>query len=309
MVSVEPSTKPTPTSGVTIRWERASGPASRGGFIEALVRGRDAWVGISQCSNGQCGAIGDGVVAWTSSDGETWSAHPFPHAAGARLVFRHLAVGAGGFLATTEDASQRFPNNLKQLWASPDGQEWQILGELDFVGCTRRTCPLPQSLALAPTGTMLVHARDEGEEKSFGPFASDDGVKWRLLEPAAFGVDALVVDSIKSTESTVLLMGRSCWECEPQLWTSTDGARWDRIEELTMQPYSWPSVATGDGRTVVALYICPAEPKCRSEVWSSSEGGSWTRGIASPVDRAAVTFTGFAFVAVGLDDFCRTSHC
>ena len=265
-----------------------------------MVRGAGAWVGVSLCYGGRCPKVGDGVVAWMSSDGETWSATNLTRATDDEVAPRFLAAGAAGYLLTTGHYTG-FPFPPNQLWASADGLDWQAIGELPHTECTRAACPHTGSLAAAPSGTILVHAVEEDEETSFGPYASEDGVHWRLVEPRAFGLDAIVVDSIESTDAAVLLMGRPCWDCEPRLWTSSDGATWDRIENVAVGQYSRPQFATGDGQRVVALTPC-ARVCGGVEIWSSADGGPWIRRISNAdVIGAPVGFMGSAFVAIGLD--------
>jgi hypothetical protein len=296
-----------PSAGLSIRWEQATRPAAIGGStLEDMVRGADEWVGVSSCYGGRCPEVGDGVVVWTSSDGETWSASNVTRATGKEVAPRYLAAGAAGYLLTT-DTYTEFPGPPNWLWSSPDGIAWQAIGEIPHTECTRKLCANQGSLAVTPSGTVLTHAFSQSEAKSFGPFASEDGVAWRLVEPSAFGLDNMVVDSIESTDAAVLLMGRSCWDCEPRLWTSADGTTWDHVEKVPVQLYSQPHFATGNGQRVVVLTVCSAAHVCGgTEIWSSTDGGPWTRRISNPdIYGAAVGFTGSAFVAVGLDEGCR----
>ena len=276
-------------------------PAAIGGgqFMD-MVRGEDAWVGVSACFGGRCPAIGDGVFAWTSSDGETWSASRLPPDPSVELAARYLVAGAGRYYLTTGTYTI-FPGPPAEIWASADGVAWQAFGEVPRTECTRKLCANQGSLAVTPSGTVLVHAVAQMEEKSFGPYVSEDGIEWRLVEPSAFGLDSIVVDSIESTDAAVLLMGRSCWDCEARLWTSTDGTTWDPAEDVPVQLYSRPHLATGDGQRVIVLMACSAAKGCGgTEVWSSADGGPWTRRFSAPdILHAIVGFTGSAFVAVG----------
>jgi hypothetical protein len=304
--TIDPSVIQVPPAGVEVRWEEATRPAAGGSStIEAMVRGDEAWVGVSDCIPGECRGVDAGVAVWTSSDGRTWSGNELTADSGDRIA-QHLAVGAAGYLLATEEVNRGFPRPTYRLWSSANGRTWHAIGEIPRDGCTRKFCPSLWSLALAPSGTILAHASDHLEDESFGPFASEDGVDWRVVDPGAFGLDALVVESIQSTDAAVLLVGRSCWDCEPRLWTSTDGATWDSIDEVSVLPSSFPRLATGDGQRVIVLNTCPEAQPCGTEVWSSVDGGRWTRRITYPhVLSAEVTFAGSAFVAVGLDEGCR----
>jgi hypothetical protein len=208
-----------------------------------------------------------------------------------------LAFGAAGYLLTTGQYTE-FPFPPNRLWASADGFNWKAIGEIPHTECTRKLCPNQTSLALAPSGTMLVSSGVQLEERSFGPYASEDGIQWRLVAPSAFGLDAMLVDSMESTDATVLLMGRSCWDCEPRLWTSTDGAIWERVGHVPVQRYSQPHLATANGQRVVVL--TPCTPACGGiEIWSSADDGPWARRMSDPdAGWAAVGFSGSAFVAV-----------
>jgi hypothetical protein len=308
-VTVEPSAMPVPSTGITVRWEQAADPWSSGDQrFESIVRGEDAWVAVTYCRSGECG--GD-VLTWKSSDGETWSATALARAAGASPRFNHLAVGAGGYLLTTDDFAADF-ESPSQLWASADGRAWQVIGEVPSTACIRRSCPIPRSLALAPSGTMLTHSVENlgsSDQESFGPYASEDGVHWRLIGPGAFGLDSLFVDSIQSTKAAVLLVGRSCRDCEPRIWTSTDGTTWEPFKNVPVQPYTTPLLATGAGQSVVVLQVCPGYPLCSTEVWSSADGGRWNRRMSHPeLWGTQVTFTGSAFVAVGIHWDCVRTY-
>lgn len=299
---LEPSAPPEPSTGITVRWEPAPEPWSEERF-EQIVRGDDAWVVVTSCGGDGC--AGD-VVTWESSDAETWSANPLPSSNAEQLRVRHLAAGAGGYLLTTDDVA-----NLDvpaRLWASPDGRAWQVIGEVPSGTCERRSCPDARSLALAPPGTILVHLAENvglSDERSFGPYASDDGVHWRSIESRAFGVDSLFVESIQSTSAAVLLVGRSCRDCEPRIWISTDGATWEPFEKVSVQPYTTPFIATGAGRSVVVLQVCPKYPLCNTQFWSADDGGRWNRRMShAELWGTDVTFTGSAYLAVGVDLGC-----
>ena len=264
-----------------------------------MVRGPGAWVGVSSCYGGRCPEVGDGVVVWASSDGETWSANNLTGDPPPEFAPRYLAAGAAGYLLTT-DTYTVFPAPSSRLWSSTDGIAWRAIGEVPHTECTRKLCPHQTSLALAPSGTMLVSSGVQLEEKSFGPYASEDGSHWRLVEPSAFGLDSIVVDAIESTDAAVLLMGRPCRDCEPRLWTSTDGTTWEPIDKVPVQLYSRPHFATGNGHRVVTL--TPCSPACGGlEIWSSADGGPWIHRISNAhAYGAAVGFTGSAFVAASL---------
>ena len=270
-----------------------------GTSFDSMVHGAGTWVGVSDCHQGECGDAGNGVVVWASSDARSWSGTNLTPGNGDSSS-RLLAAGATGYLLTIADDSRSPSPN--ELWVSADGRDWRRAA-LPDVGCVRELCPYPNGLAFAPSGALLVSFGAGREKESVGSYVSDDGVTWRRLKPSAFGVDALFVDSIESTESAVLLMGRPCWECEPLLWTSTDGATWDPIDDIPVERFSQPHLATGDERRVIVLTACSAVSCGGTDIWSSDDLGPWTRRFSDrDVSFAPVGFAGSGFVAVGVDE-------
>ena len=302
--AVAPTATATPSiprspSGLTIGWERGTLPAEmHETSFDELVHVNGTWVGATNCRPGDCGELGSGVVVWASSDGEHWSSGTNMTAASdGEFASRILAVGTTGFMLTTDPFTT--PLEPTQLWLSADGRDWRA-GALPDLGCTRTPCPDPRGLALAPTGTMLVSFVGRDEDERIDPLASDDGVHWRSIRPSAFGLEALFVESMESTDSAVMLVGKPCADCERRIWTSADGVTWDRVADLRLPPYSQAHLATGHGLRLITLTRCA--PVCEgTEIWGAADDEPWTLRLSErDVSYALPAFTGSAFVAVGV---------
>ena len=150
-------------------------------------------------------------------------------------------------------------------------------------------------------GAIIVGYAYFEEQPSAGPYVSEDGDSWALIEPSAFGVESLEVQDVHSSDSEVYLVGRTCRSCPTRIWTSTDGRTWAAAGELGATNVGSISIANAGGTVVAALVVCPPSNPCGSEVWSSVGGGPWTRGLVRPdLHMLKVVDGGDAFVLVGL---------
>jgi hypothetical protein len=293
-------TAPAPTQTVGLRWERLSELADMA-YAFDLVRGDDGWV-----------AIGDGCRAgceqtiwtsWFSADASSWSATPLPFAGDSGP--EQLAWGGPGYVAMGSDRQGIGDSTdvKMDVWRSSDGVTWERTdADLELGRCRAGVgCPAANGLALAPSGAIVVGYAFYEDEPSTGPYVSEGGQRWELLEPSAFGVETLEVRDVQSTASEVFLVGRTCRTCPTGIWTSADGQLWTPAGELAATDVATASIATNGSRLVAALVTCQGNTGCGSEVWSSVNGGPWTQDLVRPdLDVTKVVTAGDAFVIVGL---------
>jgi hypothetical protein len=286
---------PTPTTGGQIRWEPFTGPARVFAAGGAAVLGEDGWVVLASPD------IGGG--ANFSADGTTWIASPLRDTGRAQIL--RVAANATAYLIigvlTTELPGTVFESDLL-LWRSSDGRTWERSGELPLgPSCDDIRCAV-DTVALAPSGAIFVGVPGSRDDRRDGPRVSEDGVDWRLVKPAAFGVDALAIRDVDATDSEVVLAGNECQECPSRLWTSRDGSTWSMQDADGLPFVRTFSVARIGERVVAAILGCPDERTCGLELWMSEGGGSWERTLAQPdvvsPDLAAV---GDTFMVVGRD--------
>jgi hypothetical protein len=265
-----------------------------------LVRGEDGWVGIGDGCRAGC--EDPTWTTWFSADGQAWSAQPLPFARDSGP--EELAWGGAGYVAMGGDREGSGDDiDVKMdVWRSSDGVTWERTpADLELGKCRGRECPFARGLALAPSGAIVVGYAYYEDEPSTGPYLSEDGERWELLEPSAFGVESLEVRDVQSTASEVFLVGRTCRTCATRIWTSTDGRTWTSAGELGATNVGSASIATHGSRLVAAVVTCPGNTRCGSEVWSSVDGGPWTQDLVRPdLDMAKVVTAGDAFVLVGL---------
>jgi hypothetical protein len=286
-------------SPVGLRWERLNELVDVA-YVHDLVRGGDGWVGVGDGCRAGCEPAN--WTSWFSGDGRSWTATPLPMARDSGA--EQLAWGGAGYVAMGMDrrpvGNEMFTK--VDVWRSDDGQAWdRTAADLELDACRGAECQHVRGIALAPSGAIVVGYAYFEDQPSAGPYVSDDGHSWALVEPAAFGVDALEVRDVESTAGEVFLFGRTCRSCPTKIWTSTEGRTWTSAGELAAMNVGSAGIATDGRRRIAALVTCSGTTDCVSEVWSSVDGGPWTRDLVRPdLQMLEVVNAGDAFVLVGL---------
>ncbi len=292
-----PSEPPPPSVG--LRWERLAALADVA-YVHDLVRGDGGWVGIGDGCRAGCEETT--WTTWFSADSQSWPATPLPFARDSGP--EEIASSSAGYVAMgvdRETVGDQFQTKV-DVWHSDDGQAWDRTGtDLELETCRGRECQHVRGLAVAPSGAIIVGYAYFEDQPSSGPYVSEDGDSWALIEPSAFGVDSLEVRDVHSSDSAVYLVGRTCGSCPTRIWTSIDGRTWASAGELGATDVATASIAIADDTVVAALVTCPPSARCGSEIWSSVDGGQWTRELVRPdLEMVKVVHGGDAFVVVGL---------
>lgn len=280
--------------GVHVQWDRFT---ALDGIVYALqdaVRGRDGWVVIGSCDTECPHAELGAPVASFSVDGSSWASYPLPDdPPGVALAGLH--ANADGYLVNgrlgVELPRSIFETDLV-FWRSPDGRSWtrtddhnpwEYVGAFRLGTCERDRCPADRGVVLAPSGAILIGIPGYRDERpATGPRVSDDGKEWRLVKPAAFGVDSLQVLDVEATASEVVLAGAECDECPTRLWTSKNGTTWTADNANGLSRVRTMSLARIREVLVAAILGCTAPTNCGLEVWSTHGDGHWSRELAAP---------------------------
>jgi hypothetical protein len=121
------------------------------------------------------------------------------------------------------------------------------------------------------------------------------------VEPTEFGADSNFSGrmDVIATTSGFLLMGVGCRDCPPRIYTSETGKRWRLAAELDLADAGPISLATDGRRLVGALQSCDSGT-CRTEIWSSVDGGPWARRASiEPMAEPLLAVAGTTFVVIG----------
>ena len=252
------------------------GLAAAGGQLVALT----AAGGTAACPPSMCGSLYGPITSWTSADGLTWSAHagpdlPLPPDGEPHVS---LAGGPAGLVVAFAPVSGG-ADLTARVATSPDGVAWSLLPP-----------------AALPADTLLwdVHATATGFVAAgrvwpaggsiTGSLAltSRDGRTWTST-PLPIAADRVaLVDRLLQGSGGFLatgtdygLPGTTLW------WRSADGHAWQALAGYPPLGTCAPDVCLGtepdgdlgaDGTRIVA-YRGGSDPG----VWTSIDGGSWTR--------------------------------
>ncbi len=212
--------------------------------------------------------IGDGADPeriYVSSDGARWLAKRTDAAWGTRFKsadasFAGALWRAGGYEPRGEQ--RRYFNDV---WRSNDGTSWQRV------------------IAAAPwsprAGAHLIAFRDSlwlvgGEPNDGDVWSTRDGVTW--VPHRETGLLAASPQAVVVFKGALWLLGHGRWEeATNDIWTSSDGAHWQRVLcTAPWAPRTDPGVGFARGRMWV---IAGAGLR---DAWSSSDGRQWVRSDA-----------------------------
>jgi hypothetical protein len=232
-------------------------------------------------------------VAWTSSDGLSWSIHSIDTT---EFTFPVAVATAAGGTVVAVGRSGKVP----VAWTSDDGIAWQrhevpILGGSDVA--ERMTAVVASKRGYVAGGSV----GPELFERRARFWTSDDGNEWRPVpEDAASFANAEVraITNFGDGYMAVGVVGTAQQPSGAVAWTSADGSRWTRIDD--------PSFVDGIAVAVVAapfggLVAVGSDTERREAVaWTSADGQRWTR---APNETSREHSGGFAWmtdvVAIG----------
>jgi hypothetical protein len=280
------------------------------------VWGDTGWVIVGSCDTRQTDCISKESGSYRrfvaaenapsiaySADAKTWEALPPP--TGRDGVIEHVTWNgeyyAAGYRFDPPPGQPQRVGLDGVFWRSPDGRAWERISVVDL-GDRAREIPELGPLAASESGTLVLGwvSRFDGPN---GVHSSRDGITWEQVAPTEFGLGTRFgrpsLMDLVATDAGFLLMGKGCDGCPVRAHVSRDGRTWDLAGEIDVPDLRHISLAT-DGRRTVATLGGYCTPTCRTEVWTSVDGGSWTRDVGAPeLGGASVTFAGSAFVLLG----------
>jgi hypothetical protein len=252
------------------------GLATAGGQLVALT----AAGGTAACPPSMCGSLYGPITSWTSADGLTWSAHvgpdlPLPPDGEPHVS---LAGGPAGLVVAFAPVSGG-ADLTARVATSPDGVAWSLLpsGALPPNALLWDVHPTTSGFVAAGrvwpaggsiTGSLALTSRDGRTWTSTPlPVAAD---RVALVEGLLQGAGGFL-----ATGSDYGLPGTSLW------WRSADGHAWQALAGYPPLGTCAPDICLGtepdgdlgaDGTRMVT-YRGGTDPG----VWTSVDGGSWTR--------------------------------
>jgi hypothetical protein len=260
------------------------------------------------------GRTGSSPLAWTSPDGNGWTAHAVPVLGDGTVAERMTTVLAtqDGFLAGGSAGPELFERHAR-FWRSPDGRTWT---------------PAPDDSAVFADAEVRAITRLGDEYVAVGvvgsaqritgstAWTSADGDHWsRVDAPDLARGRAIAV--IAAPAGGLVAVGSDLDEHEALAWTSQDGRAWQLAPSEPSRQYHGKVRFTdvtvaGDELVGVGNYVGLQRGTAIS--WVSTDGRIWRQARSAPVQEQgefyAVTPAGAGIVAVGSfgapDDYIPT---
>jgi hypothetical protein len=286
--SVTPSEAPAP-----YRWSLVSsgGDLAAYSVAQGIQRGDGRYLAI---------AMGQEARILTSPDGRSWTVEPAdPGLTAAPAdhlnIVNGVAEGATGFLAVGATALDDFSSGDARAWTSSDGLAWHAAvasggltdAEMLAVTATRDGYLAVGSAGFPGANTQLPGAR------AAAVWTSTDGSRWtRLATQPSF--DHAIMTGVRRLETGYVAWGQTLVDVPgpprlPPIWTSPDGAYWDRASGITDAggPGTPISAIVRTGSTLVAVgtrQLPDVEGAANVPgAWTSSDGGrTWIPAAVTP---------------------------
>jgi hypothetical protein len=235
----------------------------------AVAAGPDRYVAV--------GAVGltdfpPAGMAWTSTDGLTWSrtTDPWRDGRATRLIHDELGYVAWGQVSDSSGPA---------IWISPDGASWSRAADIASFGDIVIS-------GIARLGEDLVLIAGD-----LRAWTSRDGLAWQPLGPVATNLEGVSVWGVTSVEGALLAWGSTPASdvYRPVTLRSTDAQHWERggIEAggeeflsqgiLDIVAVGGSVVAVGHGLTGDA-----GSPPPPTAAWASADGLAWSPAVLQP---------------------------
>jgi hypothetical protein len=240
------------------------------------------------------------AVAWSSTDGRSWSPiSDFPASAGSVA----LAAAADGSRQVVVGGNAAGAAS----WASSDGgATWTAAPAATDLAGPHATA---QMVAIVFWQGRFVAAGYRDDLSAAGPSAaiwlSNDGLTWQDVSEGA-GLGAGRVYGLAVGPDGLVAVGTTGdpYRGEAAVWTSTDGTTWTRVESPAFAVGPMHALTAG-GPGLVAVGTGKADD--RAAVWTSTDGTTWQAApddpsfhhYGAPVRMASVTSSTNGLVVVG----------
>lgn len=216
------------------------------------------------------------LLAWSSTDGVTWTSHGSPIELAAPLPDSLLTLPLHAAMADSAIVLAGAGNGMA-VARTDDGQTWQLLPP---DGLPRSLDPI--SLTSVGGGFLLIGTKRGGDGLAAAAWSAD-GAEWQQVSifgeraarifdarPIAVGPGGVVVEG-----TTDLTPGPTWW------WTSTDGQVWRFLADL--EPLGiWHGEGAGTGLLPNGELVGDGERMVAYDTvdgaaaWTSFDGATWT---------------------------------
>jgi len=213
-----------------------------------------------------------GAAIWWSSDGAAWTdVMDFPSEDNVNA----LTAGGPGFVVAGTN------NTNGAVWTSTDGRVWKAATDpsLNDAGIYQ----------LVATSSGLVGFGSRTDNGAAGLWTSPDGLEWLAATNETGMTVAKGLEAVSSHAGRAIAFVSEGDQKPPAIWETTGRAEWTRTGTLP-EAASIARVAGGD-RGWLAVGD--------NRAWTSTDGITWTKGVAGPDVNADAIVDDAGFVVVG----------
>jgi hypothetical protein len=211
-------------------------------------------------------------AVWWSGDGSSWTlAREFPVAD--RILT--LTAGGPGFVVAG------FNDDEAAVWTSTDGRDWRSVSDASL------SKGVISQLVATDSGLVGFGWRSDNDNQAL--WTSADGVEWLAATNDSGVTVARGLEAVGSDGGRAIAFVSEGEKKPPAIWETTGRGDWTRTGAL-------PDVATigkvaGGDRGWVALGD--------NRAWTSTDGQTWSKGVAGPDVGSDVIVDDSGYVAVG----------
>ncbi len=258
---VDATTHQTQTS---MYWLR-HGPNSSAGIAVPEFRFGDTTLEGSAVGNGKLWVLTSGAQGndvWSSGDGANWSLEGRNVLGGQRLDIHLVYANSALWILTGEGGSSR-------VWRSPDGKSWSLLAAPN----------LPARALFSATafnGRLWVLGGSDGLGLSNELWSSADGVSWIRNNAALFAEGRLQAALVGFNGRLWAIGGYLRGTPYSDVWSSPDGVTWTRETASAAFPPRYAAQVVTDGTTLMLFGGNGDLGMQIVDVWSSTNGRSWS---------------------------------
>jgi hypothetical protein len=295
------------TDGIEWTQRDAVAVLGDGAIVDAIAEGGPGLLAIGSMPAGDARE----AMAWTSADGQTWTASPLGYTMPApeqpfmvsELMIQAIAAGPGGAVIATWPHTSIDHGLLEPAVAAAlpvalrdFATDMGVMIEPQRV----RVSVGPFEVLSEPMSELDVD-RDlmdayasgvgGGMEEQLLIFATDDYVSWQQVDEWAGGDRA---PSYMTAAGDGFLAASFTWGGEPGLYASADGLTWEPVEPpADRTPIRW--LETDGGRVLLV-----GDQRGQLAVWESTDDGeTWSFVTSVPDDAWDVRTGAFGMVAMG----------